>query len=196
MSKSLGNFYTLRDVLDKGYTGREVRYALIRVHYRAPLNFTWEGMEEARQSLARIDSWLRRLRESAVRGTASSANAAAKPGAQFVDALDEDLNISAALGYLFESIRETNRALDDRALDGDAARAWLKWWEEINTVLAIEADEAARPDEINTMVEARAAARLAKDWRKSDELRDELKAQGWEVRDTKDGQKVTRRIGS
>ena len=53
MSKSLGNFYTLRDVLEKGYTGREVRYALLRVHYRAQLNFTWEGMEEARQSLRR-----------------------------------------------------------------------------------------------------------------------------------------------
>ena len=58
MSKSLGNFYTLRDLLAKGYTGREVRYALIRVHYRAPLNFTWEGMEEARQALARIDEWV------------------------------------------------------------------------------------------------------------------------------------------
>ena len=68
MSKSLGNFYTLRDVLEKGYSGREVRYALIRVHYRAPLNFTWEGMEEARQALARIDEWLRRLREAARAG--------------------------------------------------------------------------------------------------------------------------------
>ena len=68
MSKSLGNFYTLRDVLAKGYSGREVRYALMRVHYRAPLNFTWEGMEEARQALARIDEWLRRLREIAAGG--------------------------------------------------------------------------------------------------------------------------------
>ena len=196
MSKSLGNFYTLRDVLEKGYTGREIRYALIRVHYRAPLNFTWEGMEEARQSLARIDSWLQRLRESAADGTAPSGDgAAAKPGTQFAEQLDEDLNISAALGYLFESIRETNRAIDDSVLDGGTAGAWLNWWEEINTVLAIEADEAARPNEIDAMVEARAAARLAKDWRKSDELRDELRAHGWEVRDTKDGQKVTRRTG-
>src|SRR6266850_6534764 len=68
MSKSLGNFYTLPDVLEKGYSGREIRYALIRVHYRAPLNFTWEGMEEARQALARIDEWLRRLREAARAG--------------------------------------------------------------------------------------------------------------------------------
>jgi cysteinyl-tRNA synthetase len=68
MSKSLGNFYTLRDLLEKGYSGREVRYALIRVHYRAPLNFTWEGMEEARQSLARIDEWLRRAWQAARAG--------------------------------------------------------------------------------------------------------------------------------
>src|SRR2546423_493948 len=61
MAKSLGNFYTLRDVLAKGYSGREVRYALMRVHYRAPLNFTWEGMEEARQALGRIDDWVRRV---------------------------------------------------------------------------------------------------------------------------------------
>src|SRR2546430_11026045 len=61
MAKSLGNFYTLRDVIAKGYSGREVRYALMRVHYRAPLNFTWEGMEEAREALGRIDEWVRRL---------------------------------------------------------------------------------------------------------------------------------------
>ena len=58
MSKSLGNFYTLRDLLDKGFTGREVRYALIRVNYRLQLNFTFDGMDEARQSLLRIDEWI------------------------------------------------------------------------------------------------------------------------------------------
>ena len=63
MAKSLGNFYTVPDVLAKGYTGRELRYALLRVHYRVPLNFTWEGMNEARESLARIDEWLARLKE-------------------------------------------------------------------------------------------------------------------------------------
>src|SRR2546421_2145445 len=63
MSKSLGNFYTLRDVTAKGYNGREVRYALLRVHYRAQLNFTFEGMEESRQALMRIDEWLTRLKE-------------------------------------------------------------------------------------------------------------------------------------
>jgi cysteinyl-tRNA synthetase len=101
MSKSLGNFYTLPDVLEKRYSGREVRYALMRVHYRVPLNFTWEGMKEARESLGRIDDWLRRLREIA--GDKTSV----KAGDEFEDALDDDLNISAALGFLFETIRET-----------------------------------------------------------------------------------------
>ncbi|MDQ6808081.1 MAG: cysteine--tRNA ligase, partial [Verrucomicrobiota bacterium] len=64
MSKSLGNFFTLRDLIGKGYSGREVRYSLMRVHYRAPLNFTWEGMEESRLALGRIDAWVARLRES------------------------------------------------------------------------------------------------------------------------------------
>ncbi len=84
MSKSLGNFYTLRDVLEKGYSGREIRYALMRVHYRAPLNFTWEGMEEARQSLARIDEWLRRLREAARAGAGPATNAGRDRGRQIL----------------------------------------------------------------------------------------------------------------
>jgi cysteinyl-tRNA synthetase len=124
MSKSLGNFYTLRDVLEKGYSGREVRYALSRVHYRAPLNFTWEGMEEARQSLGRIDEWLQRLREKAGTEVARGTS----PYDKFADALDDDLNISAALGILFDSIRETNRRLDAGELPSTEARSWLDWW--------------------------------------------------------------------
>jgi cysteinyl-tRNA synthetase len=193
MSKSLGNFYTLPDVIAKGYTGREIRYALMRVHYRAPLNFTWEGMEESRQALGRIDDWLERLHEAASGETGKSDNPI---GDDFEKALDDDLNISAALGFLFESIRQTNRALDRNELEAAGAKAWLQWWDRINTVLAIEPETKALPDDIAALAEARAQARLAKDWRKSDELRDELLARGWEARDTKDGQKVTRRAGA
>jgi cysteinyl-tRNA synthetase len=202
MSKSLGNFYTIPDVLGKGYSGREIRYALMRVHYRAPLNFTWEGMEETRESLKRIDDWLGRLREAAddkmVRMTRSGARSAqrADPTSQFEEALDDDLNISAALGFLFESIRETNRAFDRNELGAAAAKAWLNWWERVNSVLVLEEETAALPSEVAKLADERARARLAKDWQKSDELRDELSARGWEARDTKDGQKVTRRVGA
>ena len=194
MSKSLGNFYTLRDVLEKGYSGREARYALMRVHYRAPLNFTWEGMEEARQSLSRIDEWLRRLRETARSGTSSGKNTVEINDDKFFQALDEDLNISAALGHLFEQIRESNRELDGGG-DSGRAQGWLQWWEKINRVLALAAKEEEVPSEISGLAEERVQARLAKNWQKSDELRDALQARGWDVRDTKDGQVVTRRSG-
>ncbi len=200
MAKSLGNFYTLRDVIAKGYSGREVRYALMRVHYRAPLNFTWEGMEEARQALGRIDDWVARLRAQASGAEKSESPSpklqapANEPG--FQEALDDDLNISGALGVLFETIRETNRRIDGGGMDASEAKAWLEWWGRVDQILAISREEATLPEEISAVAEARVQARLAKDWRKSDELRDELAARGWEARDTKDGQKITRRGGA
>src|SRR5256714_1272888 len=198
MAKSLGNFYTLRDVIAKGYSGREVRYALMRVHYRAPLNFTWEGMEEARVALARVDDWVRRLGEKAgeeenVQRPTSNVQ---RSMAEFEAALDDDLNISGALGVLFETIRETNRRIDGGEIDASEAKTWLGWWGRVDQVLGISGEETALPAEIAGLGEARVQARLAKEWRKSDELRDELAARGWEARDTKDGQKITRRGGA
>jgi cysteinyl-tRNA synthetase len=195
MAKSLGNFYTVPDVLAKGYTGRELRYALIRVNYRTQLNFTWDGMNEARESLGRIDDWLERLRECAGSKIYQS-KIENRFGHEFEDALDDDLNISAALGFLFESIRETNRAMDENQLEANNAAAWLNWWDRIDEVLRFEAKAAELPEEVAKLAEARAQARLAKDFRKSDELRDKLNALGWEARDTKDGQKITRRAGA
>ncbi|MFN2509016.1 MAG: DALR domain-containing protein, partial [Chthoniobacterales bacterium] len=195
MAKSLGNFYTLRDVLARGYSGREVRYALMRVHYRAQLNFTWEGMEEARQAVARIDDWLRRLRERSASFQLADGGEEQVENLRYLEALDDDLNISAGLGFLFDTIRETNRALDHGTLTPAAARAWLSWWERIDTVLALSGDDTAVSAEVAALAEQRREARLAKEWRKSDELRDQLAALGWEARDTKDGQTITRRAG-
>jgi len=202
MSKSLGNFYTLRDVLAKGYSGREVRYALMRVHYRAPLNFTFEGMQESRQSLARIDDWVERLRaraaeqeeENVQRPTPSVQRPTEED--QFGLALDDDLNISAALAVVFETIRETNRGLDDGTIDPANAHNWLQWWEKVDGVLAVTGNARGVPSDVAALVETRAQVRLAKEWRKSDELRDQLAALGWDVRDSKEGQKLTRRAGA
>jgi cysteinyl-tRNA synthetase len=201
MAKSLGNFYTLRDVIQRGYSGREARYALSRVHYRAPLNFTWEGMEEARVALNRVDDWVRRLRKAAaeaeenVQRPTSNAEHGTTEALGFEEALDDDLNISGALGFLFETIRQTNRALDLGEMTARQATSWLEWWERVDRVLVISGEEAAIPAEIAALGEARVQARLAKDWRKSDELRDEIAARGWEARDTKEGQKITKRGG-
>jgi cysteinyl-tRNA synthetase len=219
MAKSLGNFYTAPDVLAKGYTGRELRYALMRVNYRDPLNFTWSGMEEARQSLHRIDEWQDRLR-SVVR-TKSGTHGNRMESDAFEQALDANLNISEALGFVFSSIKETNAVIERGEMSAETAQSWLDWWERVNQTLRLEPKQKpvsvdavvelkagltikgelgtvhfkgdALPPEVQQLVEERAQARLAKDFRKSDELRDKLNALGWEARDTKDGQKITRR---
>jgi cysteinyl-tRNA synthetase len=199
MAKSLGNFYTVPDILAKGYTGRELRYSLLRVHYRTPLNFTWEGMEEARQALTRIDEWLTRLREcsASVPVAKTKGRHAGSMPCTFEEALDDDLNISAALGFLFESIRETNRALDQNELDAATASAWLDWWKRINTVLDLEPEaEIVIPPDVVGIAKEREVARRDKNWKRSDELREQIFALGWEVRDTKDGQKLAPRAAA
>src|SRR6266542_1708812 len=113
---------------------------------------------------------------------------------EFEEALDDDLNISAALGFLFESIRQTNRAMDENKLDVASAKAWLDWWKRINTVLDLEAEvEIMIPTEVAQLAKERENARREKNWKRSDELRDQISALGWEVRDTKDRSKLTRR---
>ena len=195
MSKSLGNFYTLADVLAKGYSGREARYALLRVNYRKPLNFTWDGMAEARESLGRIDHWLNRLRDLSQRGDGASVKTELQPGSEFEDALDDNLNISAALGHVFETIRLTNRTMDAGQLNPAQARGWLQWWQRIDGVLDLRGETEMHSGEVAQLAEERQRARLAKQWQKSDQLRDRLAALGWEVRDTKEGQKLTKRGG-
>src|SRR5262245_7624954 len=215
MAKSLGNFYTVPDVLAKGYTGRELRYALLRVHYRVPLNFTWEGMNEARESLGRIDEWLARLDEVAKQENAQRPTPnAQRPTAAFEEALDDDLNISAALGFLFESIRQTNRAMDQNQMDAATAGARLNRWGRENTVLGfprhfVLAGATGRftvgggnahmihvPGGVAEFAKRGGNARREKNWERSDELRDKISALGWEVRDTKNGQKLTPRDAS
>jgi len=206
MAKSLGNVYTVQDVLERGYTGRELRYALLRVHYRVPLNFTWEGMREAREALGRIDEWLERVRKIAQKRNAQRPTpnaqsfreqAAQRPTKEFEEALDDDLNISAALGFLFESIRETNRAVDHNELGSAAAQAWLDWWKRINTVLDVEPEiETAVPAEVTRLAKERENARRDKNWKLADELRQRIFALGWKVRDTKNGPELTPRAPS
>ena len=195
MSKSAGNFYTLRDLLEKGWSGRELRYVLLSVNYRLPLNFTFESLAAARAALARIDEWVTRLTEKAAGAAASQHPLATHT--RFEEALDDDLNISAALGALFDVIRESNRAFDRGEITPGDAKALLDWWQRINSVLQFQRDEEAVPQAVPQAVldlaAARAAARAAKNWAQSDEIRAQIDAAGWIVKDSKDGQKLTRK---
>jgi cysteinyl-tRNA synthetase len=193
MSKSAGNFYTLRDLLERGYSGREIRYALLSVHYRLPLNFTLSGLEAARAALSRLDAWVERLATH----RAGALPAAAEPQEQspaedFLGALDDDLNISGALGRLFDWLRDSNRAMDSGELSPAGAARALADFERLNTILAITPEAAAVPAEVLALVEERQAVRAAKDWSRSDQLRDAIAALGWTVKDTKQGPQLTR----
>ncbi len=195
MSKSLGNFYTLRDLMDRGYTGREIRYALLSVHYRLPLNLRFESLDAARAALVRLDEWIARLTAQA--GDASPSIAMPVAGLDgFGAALDEDLNISAALAVLFEALRESNRRMDARNLPPSDAATLLAWWKSVDTVLALGPEVAAIPEAVAALLASRAEARRNKDWAQSDRFRDEIAALGWEVKDTKDGQQLRPRANS
>lgn len=192
MAKSAGNFLTLRDLLAKGWTGREVRYVLLSVHYRGALNFTFEGLSAARTALARLDAWRGRLAETAGEGTETMPVPSGTEG--FLAALDDDLNVSGALAVLFETLRESNRALDEGSLTPAQARGLLEWLGKVDSVLALEPEgvEEELPSEVETLMAERAAARDAKEWKKSDDLRDRIAALGWIVKDTKDGQRISK----
>ena len=193
MSKSLGNFYTIRDLIARGFTGREIRYALLRVNYRLQLNFTFDGMVEARQSLLRLDEWIQRLRYLAT-GAPPDKEYEPATSDSFFGALDDDLNISAALAELFKQIRTTNQLTDANELQPGQAAALLQWWENVNQVLQIHSDGEAIPNEVEELLEQRAAARTAKEWQRSDSLRQKIADLGWTVKDTKEGQKVTKAV--
>jgi cysteinyl-tRNA synthetase len=112
---------------------------------------------------------------------------------KFAEALDDDLNVSAGLGAMFELIRDSNRLIDAGQLSGGQARSLLDWREKLESVLALSADEEGIPEEVREMLLRRAEAREKKQWVLSDALRDQLLATGWQVKDTKEGQKLSRR---
>ncbi len=205
MSKSLGNFFTLRDLLAKGFSGREIRYLLLTAHYRETFNFTLDGLQAAHTALARIDECVGKLREiGAPISESARSDSAAEPKradseigapadlvARFTDALDHDLNISAAWGEVFEWVRETNRRIAEKSLPARDAATALAAWENVNAVLGIAAAAAAEaPPEIVALLEAREAAREARDFKRADAVRNELKAKGWVIEDTPKGPKL------
>lgn len=194
MSKSLGNFFTLRDLFARGYSGREVRYALLAAHYRQPLNFTLAALDAARSALRRADEFTVRLRETAASAAAGEPPAAvAAAENRFREALADDLNLPEALAALFDLIHEGNRALDAKEWDAAAAAGTLDTLDRCDAVLnVLKGEAAAVPPDVLERVRQREAARRARQWAEADRLRDELRTLGWIVQDTPQGPKVKR----
>ena len=199
MSKSLGNFYTLRDLVERGYGGREIRWVLMGAHYRQHLNFTFQGLEDARAALQRIDDFVLRLREAADAEDAAVEEAETRckqAQLEFRAGLEDDLNVSAALAALFDLVRDGNKMLRENRLGGAGANAFLNVLRDLDQVcgcLEIDRKGAEVPADVVALAHERQKARGNKDFAAADRIRDELADRGWVVEDTAAGPRIKRR---
>ncbi len=204
MSKSLGNFYTLRDLFAKGYKPSSIRFLLLSVPYNRQLNFTMDGLKQAESSVERMRNFVARLKSEKF-GAGSNpemTKRAAEAEKDFAAALADDLNTAVALAAVFDLIRDVNTAMDrGEFLQQDAPRlvAVMEKFDEILSVL--KDDDAERlaklgfgsskprmaPEEIETLIEERQAAKKRRDFKRSDEIRKQLADSGIIVEDVKDG---------
>jgi cysteinyl-tRNA synthetase len=196
MSKRLGNFYTLRDLLNKGYTGRDVRYMLLHTHYRTQLNFTFEGLDGAVHSLERLDDFVRRLKTIKEEKEETVSPLLTETEAEFTEALGDDLNISVALASLFELVRKINGLIDQNKIGKKDAESILALLNKFNTVLGVlkfEPEEEIIPQELEELLRKREEARGSKNWKIADECRDKILASGYLIEDTPHGARLKKK---
>jgi cysteinyl-tRNA synthetase len=193
MSKSLGNYFTLRDLLDRGYQPEAIRYLLASVPYRKQLNFTFDGLKSAATSIDRLRNFKRRLETDryleGVDEQLAARTAAARKA--FTDSLDDDLNTAEALAAVFEFTRDANSAMDAgqfRAGNARAALEFLARFDSVFDVLAPVVQSHAISDaEVESLNAERDAAKKARNFARADQIRAQLLEQGIVLEDTKSG---------
>ncbi len=185
MSKSMGNFHTLRDLFEKGYDARAIRYLLLSVHYRQQLNFTLESLEAAQAAVERLNNFLFVMKN--VSGSVDDKKVAgllSKAEKDFTKHLDDDLGIAEALGVVFVLMTEVNK-LQLSTKDAAAVTKQMLRFDEILGVMEIKEDNVTKA--IEKLIKEREDARTSKDWKTADKIRDELQEKGIELIDTADG---------
>ncbi|MBN2454328.1 cysteine--tRNA ligase [Candidatus Woesearchaeota archaeon] len=189
MSKSLGNFFTLRDVLSKGYSPIAVRYLLLSTHYRQQLNFTFEGVEAAANSIQRLQDLIVKINDAKGEGSDVSGKIK-KAEADFEKAMDDDLSISDALAAVFSLVKDVNILADKGKLSNKEAKAVIAFLRKINGVIAvIDFTEEKIPDELMKLIAKREEFRSKKMFADADRIREELLKKGVQLDDTKEGVK-------
>ena len=189
MSKSMGNFYTLRDLLEKGCSPEALRYTLISTHYRSKLNFTFEKVKAAQKCINKLRELKRRLKKIEDNGKSKSLNSETENMlSKFSDQLGDDLNISAALGELFIWVNYLFAELDNNKLDCYSANGAISALEKVDSVLGVVDYVTLDVDEnIQKLIKERELARLDKNWAKADEVREKLDKLGIILDDTPEG---------
>jgi cysteinyl-tRNA synthetase len=201
MSKSLGNVFTVRDILDKGFRASALRYLLLSVHYRKPLTFNWDVLDQAEKSLTRLGDFVARLDTITAPGqSAAVAERLAEARREFGESLDSDLNVPAALGAIFDLVRDLNAAMDRREIgtaDAAAIRETMDQFDRVLGVLALRRTEDAAPPvpipEIERLIEERRAARAARQFARADAIRTDLDARGILLEDSVTGTRWKRK---
>lgn len=197
MSKRKGNFYTLRDLLAKGYSAKAIRYLLMSAHYRSQMNFTFDGLKDTETTVNRLIEFVDKLDELEVSGDYNGDlhDKLVDATARFEDAMDDDLNTPVAFAAIHEFVKASNVAIADGKLNSDNVREIKEQMQRFDKVLGVlEHEKVEVPEEIQKLVEERETARAKKDFKKSDELREKIRKLGWEVQDTEEGPKVRKHI--
>ena len=197
MSKTRGNYYTFRDLLEKGFDPYAIRYLLLSVPYNKQLNFTFDGLRGAEKTVESLRDFLARVKATrAESGSNPELRAlAARALEEFEEGLDDDLNTSVALAAIHTLKTEVNKAIDAHALREDDRRDILALVERFNSVLNVfpEAEAALLDEEIQRLIDERQQARHRRDFARADEIRDQLAARGITLEDTRDGVRWKRR---
>ena len=189
MSKSLGNYYTLRDILAKGYNPRAIRHLLLSTHYRQRLNFTFEGLEASQEAVERLDDFVANLRRLNGRGKGNEAEKlASQAKEEFRGALDDDLNISGGWGALFKLVREANRLIAQGRMGRKEGKIILRTVQGFDRVLGILQEETrgVEEEELN-LIKQRERARKEGNWELADSIREELLKRGITLEDRPEG---------
>jgi cysteinyl-tRNA synthetase len=201
MSKSLGNTYTIPDVVAKGFRPSALRYLLLSAHYRKQLNFTWASLAAAEESLRRLTDFFARLDGVTAEGAHPAiADRIATARSAFVEAMTDDLNTAGALGSIFELVKALNSAIDNGELGrGDAAvvRQAFDEFDRVLGVLSLRRAEEEQPpvpvEEIERLIEDRHAARRRRDFEAADRIRTDLAARGVLLEDSPAGTRWKRK---
>ena len=192
MSKSLANFYTLRDLLGRGYKPKVIRYSLLSTHYRQAQNFTVEGLAAAEAAVQRLQDFLANLQMAEGTGTPVDG-LIRKATQQFEAGMDDDLNISLGLAAIFEFVREVNRLLADGRLSRENAQAAIATMRRFDQVLGLlDEPEAPVDAHVERLIQEREQARKRRDFATADRIRAQITAMGYAVEDTPRGPRLRR----